>query len=119
MSLVTTAHHRHLHSLPGATAAPDPSPRLDLAALGDIVSGLARADDLWRPHVAHDASERVRIRLLSTPAYEVWLLGWTPGQAVGLHDHGGFVLVPRHELVLQVLDQTQLLVEGAQACGEA
>ena len=21
--------------------------------------------------------------------YEVWLLGWTPGQSVGLHDHGG------------------------------
>jgi predicted metal-dependent enzyme (double-stranded beta helix superfamily) len=95
MSLVTTAHHRHLHSLPGAAVAPDPSspldasPRLDLDSLGDIVSGLARAVDLWRPHVAHDADERARIRLLATPAYEVWLLGWTAGQSVGLHDHGG------------------------------
>ena len=30
----------------------------------------------------------MRRRLLATPAYEVWLLGWTPGQSVGLHDHG-------------------------------
>ena len=37
---------------------------------------------------AHDPDERVRLRLLATPAYEVWLLGWTPGQSVGLHDHG-------------------------------
>jgi mannose-6-phosphate isomerase-like protein (cupin superfamily) len=101
MSLVTTAHQRHLHSLPGAASAPGPSarpdasprldapPRLDPDALGDIVSGLARADDLWRPHVAHDDDERARVRLLATPAYEVWVLGWTPGQSVGLHDHGG------------------------------
>ena len=25
---------------------------------------------------------------MATPIYEVWLLGWTPGQSVGLHDHG-------------------------------
>jgi predicted metal-dependent enzyme (double-stranded beta helix superfamily) len=35
--------------------------------------------------------------LIATPTYEVWLLGWTPGQSVGLHDHGGangaFVIV--------------------------
>jgi hypothetical protein len=77
----------------GVTAAPAvaasfPAVRLELEVLADIVSGLARAEELWRPHVAHDPDERVRRRLLATPAYEVWLLGWTPGQSVGLHDHG-------------------------------
>lgn len=67
----------------------DRAPRLAVAALADIVGGLARAEDLWRPYVRHDDAERVRVRLLSTPVYEVWLLGWTPGQAAGLHDHGG------------------------------
>ena len=63
--------------------------RLELPALVEIVTGLAAAPDIWRPHVAHDAVERARVRLLATPAYEVWLLGWTPGQSVGAHDHGG------------------------------
>ncbi len=71
-----------------AVAASLPALRLELDVLADIVSGLARAEELWRPHVAHDPDERVRRRLLATPAYEVWLLGWTPGQSVGLHDHG-------------------------------
>lgn len=73
--------------------APSPttatSPRLELATLADIVAGLATAEDLWRQHVQHDEHERARVRLLATPAYEVWLLGWTPNQSVGLHDHGG------------------------------
>ncbi len=62
--------------------------QLDTATLAEIVSGLAIAEELWRPHVAHDRNERARIRLMATPIYEVWLLGWTPGQSVGLHDHG-------------------------------
>jgi quercetin dioxygenase-like cupin family protein len=73
---------------PGAVLPPPAARRLALDVLGDIVTGLARAESLWRPHVAHDPHERVRRRLLATPAYEVWLLGWTPGQSVGLHDHG-------------------------------
>ena len=28
-------------------------------------------------------------RLLGTDRVEVWLLGWTPGQQVPAHDHGG------------------------------
>src|SRR6266511_2315889 len=77
----------HVRPAPETFAA---SPvRLHTAALADIVIGLARAEDLWRPHVLHNPDERARVRLLATPAYEVWLLGWTPGQAVGLHDHGG------------------------------
>lgn len=75
-----------------ASPAPGPferSPRLPAVTLADIVGGLARATELWLPHVRHDTAERARVRLLTTPIYEVWLLGWTPGQAAGLHDHGG------------------------------
>src|SRR3954451_23831848 len=80
--------------------------RLDLDVLTEIVTGLARAESLWRPHVAHDPDERVRRRLLATPAYEVWLLGWTPRQSVGLHDHGdatGAFVVVDGELVETVV----------------
>jgi hypothetical protein len=79
-----------------------PARRLPLDVLAEIVTGLARAESLWRPHVAHDPHERVRRRLLVTPAYEVWLLGWTPRQSVGLHDHGeanGAFVVVDGELV--------------------
>lgn len=63
--------------------------QLDLGTTIDIALGLAAADGLWRPHVDHDPTSRTSVRLVSTPAYEVWLLGWTPGQRVELHDHGG------------------------------
>jgi len=75
--------------LPVATTPTVGAARLHTAELADIVAGLAQAEDLWRVHVVHDADQRARVRLLATPAYEVWLLGWTPGQSVGLHDHGG------------------------------
>lgn len=63
-------------------------PGLPLDTLVDIAVGLAAAGDLWRGHVSHDPVSRTSVRLLSTAAYEVWLLGWTPGQHVDLHDHG-------------------------------
>ena len=86
----------HVHHHPGGAPSARRRPcsirpsasRLDLAALADI-GGSAEVEELWRPHVAHDHNERTRVRLLATSAYEVWLLGWTPGQSVGLHDHGG------------------------------
>ncbi len=68
-----------------------PSPGLPMATVVDIATGLAAATDLWRPHVSHDPLSRTSVRLVATPAYEVWLLGWTPGQQVELHDHGGSV----------------------------
>lgn len=77
------------HRLVPAAAGTLVAPTLDLDTLVDIASGLARAEDLWRPHVAHDQLSRTSVRLVATAAYEVWLLGWTPGQSVALHDHGG------------------------------
>jgi hypothetical protein len=52
-----------------AAAVTDPrAHRLELDVLAEIVTGLARAEELWRQHVAHDPDERVRRRLLATPA---------------------------------------------------
>jgi predicted metal-dependent enzyme (double-stranded beta helix superfamily) len=95
-------------------ARPADSLTLDVALLADIVEGLAAADGLWRRHVTHDAAERVRLRLLATPAYEVWLLGWAPGQSVGMHDHGdanGAFVVVDGELVERTLTECRVVTE--------
>src|SRR3954447_11745505 len=106
---------------PGTRSAPrPPSPRLALDALADIVAGLARAESLWRTHVAHDPHERVRRRLLATPIYEVWLLGWAPGQSVGLHDHGdanGAFVVVDGQLVETTL-AAEAVVSETRAAGD-
>jgi predicted metal-dependent enzyme (double-stranded beta helix superfamily) len=57
--------------------------------LAAIAAGLAGAPDLWRRRVHHDPEQRTHSLLLGTPAYDVWLLGWAPGQSIPLHDHGG------------------------------
>lgn len=64
-------------------------PSLSVDVLADIATSLARAEGLWRPHVDHDPLSRTSVRLVETETYEVWLLGWTSGQRVDLHDHGG------------------------------
>jgi quercetin dioxygenase-like cupin family protein len=65
------------------------TPALGVEVLADIAVGLARATGLWAPHVSHDPLSRTSVRLVATDAYEVWLLGWTEGQRVEFHDHGG------------------------------
>jgi predicted metal-dependent enzyme (double-stranded beta helix superfamily) len=57
--------------------------------LSDIALGLARCERLWRAVVRHRRDDRHAVRLLATPAYEAWVIGWWPGQSVPLHDHGG------------------------------
>lgn len=95
MPPVPLAEHHTLHEAPRLPrpAAREPltgvGPRLAVAELELIVGGLASATDLWRPYLRHDEVDRARVRLLETAAYEVWLLGWLPGQGTGLHDHGG------------------------------
>ena len=66
-----------------------PVEALDRATMLDIAGGIAAARDLWLQHVHHDEHERRPVRLLATAAYEVWVIGWTTGQGVSLHDHGG------------------------------
>jgi predicted metal-dependent enzyme (double-stranded beta helix superfamily) len=66
----------------------EPRPSIEVELLADILAGLASVPTLWEPHVVHDPIERTKVRLLATPQYEIWLLGWCPGQRVDLHDHG-------------------------------
>jgi predicted metal-dependent enzyme (double-stranded beta helix superfamily) len=73
--------------LPGPVAAETPGP-VATETLVAIVRGLAAAEAFWRPLVRHDPHERQSVRLLATADYDVWLIGWWPGQRVGRHDHG-------------------------------
>ena len=70
-------------------ATEQPVETLDRATMLDIACGIASARDLWAQHVQHTDDERRPVRLLATDAYEVWVIGWTTGQGVTLHDHGG------------------------------
>jgi predicted metal-dependent enzyme (double-stranded beta helix superfamily) len=57
--------------------------------LADIAAGFAAAKPLWAWAARHDPDGRRPMRLLATDRYEVWVIGWTTGQRVELHDHGG------------------------------
>lgn len=70
-----------------ATGPRRPEP-LDADLLHDIASGIGRATSLWRPLVRHDPAGRRPVRFLATDRYEVWVIGWLPGQQADLHDHG-------------------------------
>ncbi|HEY8526383.1 MAG TPA: cysteine dioxygenase family protein [Acidimicrobiales bacterium] len=74
-----------------APADPAPAPvdgPLRPAILADIAGGIAAARPLWGAVVRHDPDERQPVRLLATERYEVWVIGWAPGQGVEPHDHG-------------------------------
>jgi predicted metal-dependent enzyme (double-stranded beta helix superfamily) len=104
----------------GAAPGPAEITPLEVSMLADIVAGLAAAEPLWRPHVTHDADDRTRLRLLATPAYEVWLLGWAPGQSVGLHDHGdanGAFVVVDGWLAERTLTSAGIVTESLRAGG--
>jgi Cysteine dioxygenase type I len=64
-------------------------PPLPPAQLAAVTDRFAEAAALWRPLVRHHPDGPGRRRLLSTGSLEVWLLGWSPGQRLPAHDHGG------------------------------
>jgi quercetin dioxygenase-like cupin family protein len=64
-----------------------PRTQLSTSFLAEVAEGFA-ASPLWRRYARHDRIDRTSTRLVHTPVYEVWLLGWSPGQGVDLHDHG-------------------------------
>ncbi len=47
------------------------------------------ATEVWEPLVEPIACGRRFFRLYSDHLYEVWLIGWSPGVRLPLHDHGG------------------------------
>ena len=67
-----------------------------------------RRPPLWSAVVRHDPDGRRPVRLIATERYEVWVIGWTTGQHVGVHDHGdsaGAFVVTEGEL-------TEVLPDG-------
>jgi len=61
----------------------------DLGQLAAIATRFASDRAMWRARVRHNPVRRWYVRLAWAADHEVWLLGWTTGQTVGLHDHGG------------------------------
>jgi predicted metal-dependent enzyme (double-stranded beta helix superfamily) len=79
--------------------------------LSRIAAELVGEPSLWWPHVRYMRSNRFYTRVCASDSFEAWLLTWLPGQATGLHDHGGssgaFVVVKG------VLTETTVSPDGA------
>ena len=48
---------------------------------------VARADDLWTPHVRFDPADRHFVQLYRDVHVDLWLICWTNQQDTGFHDH--------------------------------
>ncbi|MDQ6696499.1 MAG: cysteine dioxygenase family protein [Actinomycetota bacterium] len=83
----TALRHAPLRQTGSALVRP-PDRRLSPAQLLALVDEVVATESRWTHLVAHDADDRSTLRLIANELYEVWLLGWTPGQRVELHDHG-------------------------------
>ena len=91
---------------------------IESTLLVDIAAGFAAAVPLWQQVAVHDANERQPVRLLATDRYEVWVIGWLPGQRAELHDHGdavGVVAVVDGVLTEEVLEHGRLRREDLHA----
>jgi len=97
--------------------APTPREPLPTSLIADIAAGVAQVPEAWSDLVCHDPAERRPVRLMATDAYEVWVIGWTTGQSVRPHDHGGSsaaVLVTEGELTeVTLLGRRRPLAPGA------
>lgn len=76
---------------PTVVPAGTPAHAIPKAGLADIVQGLAGAPGLWSGSLPTLGPERSSVQLLTTEAYDVWLIGWPPGTRVEPHDHGASV----------------------------
>jgi mannose-6-phosphate isomerase-like protein (cupin superfamily) len=61
--------------------------RLSPTFLRGIAEGIARSP-LWQDLADPGPDGRSAVRIVCAEHYEVWVLGWWPGQSVELHDHG-------------------------------
>src|SRR5258708_2077755 len=71
------------------TADPLLAEHLDPAELLAVAEAFARNSDGWRHQVRFDGATRFTRLLHADERVDVWLSTWLPGQATGLHDHGG------------------------------
>ena len=63
---------------------------------GRLACEIRAEEELWRPHVRHDETERFYAQLYRDPNIDVWLICWVEAQSTGYHDHdrsGGGVAV--------------------------
>lgn len=84
---------------------------LDEVTLLEVARQLASTEARWRPHVVHDPERRQPVRLVVTDTYEAWVIGWTEGQRVDLHDHGdatGALVVAAGSLTETILRDGEL-----------
>jgi predicted metal-dependent enzyme (double-stranded beta helix superfamily) len=105
---------------PSPAAPASPAEPLPAHVLADIVAGIAAATPLWSGAVRHDPDGRQPVRLIATERYEVWVIGWTTGQNVRVHDHGdsaGAFVVTAGELTEVLPDGRGGRVERSLATG--
>jgi predicted metal-dependent enzyme (double-stranded beta helix superfamily) len=88
VSLEPSPARTHPAEPDAAEGAPPPREPLPAHVLADIAAGFAAARPLWESAVRHDPDGRRPVRLIGTERYEVWVIGWTTGQNVRVHDHG-------------------------------
>ena len=60
-----------------------------VSRLAETAGALAAAPDEWLRRVRLSPEGRWYERLHRDDDHEIWLISWLPGQATGLHDHGG------------------------------
>jgi quercetin dioxygenase-like cupin family protein len=60
---------------------------LGVAALRELVAGLAADPTGWSHLVRHHTDQRVFEPILDEPEVEAWLICWMPGHDTGFHDH--------------------------------
>jgi hypothetical protein len=92
--------------LPGQIDRGTDSIELDPSMLLAIARGLADSAQHW-PGMGNP-SHRVWDLMVASPDFEAWVIGWPPGGAIELHDHGesgGAVVVAQGELLEVVVTQ--------------
>lgn len=58
-------------------------------SLEQVVRDLGSKPESWIGRVRFTTHQRWYERLCSGADYDVWIIGWMPGQCTGFHDHGG------------------------------
>jgi hypothetical protein len=87
-----TSHMRIHRSLDGIRHIQELARRRELFTAGelmDLTVQIAIQGELWRPLIRYTTETRWYEALVLSDALELWLIGWMPGQATPIHDHGG------------------------------
>jgi predicted metal-dependent enzyme (double-stranded beta helix superfamily) len=93
-----------------ATAAPLTAAHLTAAHPVRLALEYARDRRRWAHLLRYDPDSRWFTRIEQAEAHEVWLMSWLPGQATGLHDHGG--ATGAFTVVSGVLDERVVRADG-------